>query len=104
MKILLLCSVGMSTSLIVSKMKKALSEDEKDWVIEAWPVDAFEDIGSNYDVVLLGPQMSYQKEELKEMADGFKIPLDIIDPFLYGIADGKNILEKAKELHKESTK
>ncbi|CAM3621441.1 PTS sugar transporter subunit IIB [Erysipelothrix urinaevulpis] len=104
MKILLLCSVGMSTSLIVSKMKKSLQEDEQDWVIEAWPVDSFDDIGPSYDVVLLGPQMSYKKDELTEKANGFGIPLQIIDPFLYGIADGEKILEMAKEMKEESMK
>ena len=37
MKILLVCAVGMSTSLVVSKMEKALGPDEQDWIIEAKP-------------------------------------------------------------------
>lgn len=98
MKILLLCAAGMSTSLVVDQMIESLSEDEKNWIIDAKPIDYFDDIASNYDVVLLGPQMTFKKEELKKKAKEKEVPLDVIDSLSYGLGDGKKILEQAKQL------
>ncbi|GAB6099940.1 hypothetical protein JCM16358_18190 [Halanaerocella petrolearia] len=44
MNILLTCAAGMSTSLMVEKMKKAAKERDLESVIEAEPIDKFEDI------------------------------------------------------------
>ena len=99
MKILLVCAAGMSTSLVVSKMEKALSEDEKDWVIEAKPAERFNDIYKDYDVILLGPQIRFKKKEFEKMAGEYGIPVETIDIKDYGLANGENILNSAKELY-----
>ena len=99
MKILLLCSVGMSTSLIVTKMKEALGPDEKDWVIEAKPVEKFKNEFKKYDVILLGPQIWYKKDEFQKKAEKYGIPVGVIQATDYGLAKGENILEFAKRLH-----
>ena len=54
MKILLACSAGMSTSLLVTNMKKVADPAD---VIEAHPVRTVPDIIDNWDVLLLGPQV-----------------------------------------------
>ena len=54
MKILLACSAGMSTSLLVNNMKKFCGPDD---VIEARPVRTVPDIIDDWDVLLLGPQV-----------------------------------------------
>ena len=56
MKIMLACCLGMSTSVVVQKMKDAAKEQGKDY--EIWAVDQnkiAENVG-NFDVLLLGPQ------------------------------------------------
>ena len=55
MKIMLACCLGMSTSVVVQKMKDAAKEQGKDY--EIWAVDQnkiAENVG-NFDVLLLGP-------------------------------------------------
>lgn len=104
MKILLVCAVGMSTSLIVEKMKKSLGPDEQDWVIEAKPVERFKDEFKKYDVVLLGPQIRFKKEEFQKMANRYNIPVDTINPVDYGLANGEKILNFAKELYASKNK
>jgi len=99
MRILLLCAAGMSTSLIMNKMKRTLNEDEKDWVIDAKPIDQFALHAKDYDVILLGPQMTFKKEELKEKAEKLGVQLDVMDSFAYGIGDGESILNQAKEIY-----
>ncbi len=99
MKILLLCAAGMSTSLVVSKMEKALAEDEKDWIIEARPAERFDDIYKDYDVILLGPQIRFKKKDFEKIAGESGIPVETINIRDYGLANGENILNLARELY-----
>ena len=62
MKILLACSAGMSTSLLVNNMKKFADASD---VIEARPVRTVPDILDDWDVLLLGPQVRYLEKEYK---------------------------------------
>lgn len=98
MKILLVCAAGMSTSLVVEKMKKALKPEEQDWVIKAEPVEKLPEIINDWDVILLGPQISYKKAELITLADQYGKPLDVIKPMDYGMGKGENILKQVKSL------
>lgn len=98
MKILLVCAAGMSTSLVVTKMKAALAPNEQDWVIKAEPVEKLQTIIDEYDVVLLGPQIGYKKAELSKLAEKKGKPLDIINTMDYGLCKGDNILKHAKSL------
>jgi PTS system cellobiose-specific IIB component len=101
MKILLVCAAGMSTSLVVEKMKKSLKSEEQDWVIKAEPVEKLPEIINEWDVILLGPQISYKKAELMTLADKYGKPLDVIKPMDYGMGKGENILNQAKALMKK---
>lgn len=100
MKILLVCSAGMSTTLVIRKMENALSPKEKDWEITARPVEQFKDIYKNYDVILLAPQIRYKKDELMELSKKENIPLSIINTIDYGLAKGDKILDIVRELKK----
>ena len=66
MKILLACSAGMSTSLLVNNMKKFADASD---VIEARPVRTVPDILDDWDVLLLGPQVRYLEKEDKTALD-----------------------------------
>lgn len=99
MKILLVCAAGMSTSLVAESMQDALSEEEKDWVISAESSEEFHEIVSEYDVVLLGPQVRFKKDEFQEIA-GVNIPVAVINTMDYGRCRGDHILQAAKELYK----
>lgn len=90
--ILLLCSAGMSTSLLVTKMEKAASEMELDAKI--WALGASE--GKTHlgeaDVILLGPQVRFMKNEISKLAS---VPVEVIDMMAYGTLNGKKVLEDA---------
>lgn len=98
MNILLVCAAGMSTSLVVNKMKKARTEEEEDWVIEAQPVDSLEEVIDDYDLVLLGPQIKYKANEIKKIGKEHNIPVGVVGPKDYGLGNGRNILDQAIEL------
>ena len=92
MKILLACSSGMSTSLLVNKMNNAAKEFGEEVSIEALPVSECSSKIDEVDIVLLGPQVRFQKPVVEKLANG-RIPVEVIDMRLYGIMDGKTILK-----------
>ena len=89
-KILLVCSAGMSTSLLVNKMNNAAKEFGEEVSIEALPVSECSSKIDEVDIVLLGPQVRFQKPVVEKLANG-RIPVEVIDMRLYGIMDGKTI-------------
>lgn len=95
-KILLVCSAGMSTSLLVNKMNNAAKEFGEEVSIEALPVSECSSKIDEVDIVLLGPQVRFQKPVVEKLANG-RIPVEVIDMRLYGIMDGKSILTSTLE-------
>lgn len=96
-KLLLVCAAGMSTSLLVNKMKDAAKEKGLELEIFALPVSECESVASEVDVVLLGPQVRYQKPQVDAIIEG-RVPVEVIDMRDYGTMNGKAVLEKALNL------
>ena len=94
--ILLVCAAGMSTSMLVKRMLEQAENIKAQVNINALAIsEAKEKIKNNeVDVVLLGPQVRFQKKEIEEVAQG-KIPVAVIDMKYYGQMDGKAVLESA---------
>jgi len=100
-KILIICAAGMSSSLIVEKMKKLAPEGT---VIEySVGMNTINDL-TGYDVLLVGPQLRYKKDQIKIMAEKAQIPYAFIDMVQYGRAMAEEIYAQAVELYKEKEK
>ena len=95
--ILLVCNAGMSTSMLVQKMQTAAKEQGLEVGIEAKSVTEAAKVIDNVDVLLLGPQVGYQKGEMETLAAG-RIPVEVIDMRDYGTMNGKKVLAHALEL------
>lgn len=93
-RILLVCAAGMSTSLLVNKMKEAAKNRDIEVEIEALPISECSTVIDEVDIVLLGPQVRFQKPQVDELVNG-KVPVEVIDMKLYGRIDGEKILDKA---------
>jgi cellobiose PTS system EIIB component len=91
-KILLVCAAGMSTSLLVNKMKAAAKEKGIEINIEALPVSECSSVIDSVDIVLLGPQVRFQKPQVDALVKG-RVPVEVIDMRLYGTMNGKVILD-----------
>lgn len=91
-KIVLMCNAGMSTSILVSKMRNAALEKGYDCVIEACSVQEAKDKASDADIVLLGPQVRF---ELKKVQAVVTCPVEVIDMSSYGMMDGARVLNSA---------
>lgn len=95
-KILLVCNAGMSTSMLVAKMEKAAGELKAEVEIEAKSLSEAKDVIHEADLVLLGPQIRYEKANVQKMAG--QIPVEAIDMRDYGLMDGKKVLKHALEV------
>lgn len=91
-KILLVCSAGMSTSLLVNKMKDAAKSSGEEVEINALAIAECSSVINDVDIVLLGPQVRFQKPQVEKLTNG-SVPVEVIDMRQYGIMDGKGILE-----------
>ena len=85
MKILLVCGAGMSTSILMNKMKKHAEDNGIELEISATSVESAAEVSANYDVILMGPQVSYRKAAVEE-ATG------------YGMANCANVFKLANDL------
>ncbi|MBC5630130.1 PTS sugar transporter subunit IIB [Clostridium sp. NSJ-6] len=94
--ILLVCAAGMSTSLLVNKMKAAAKDRGLEIEINALPVSECSSVIDKVDIVLLGPQVRFQKPQVDALVNG-RIPVEVIDMRLYGTMNGKAILEQVIE-------
>lgn len=98
MKILLVCAGGMSTSILMKKMENYWREAGEELDIKAVGLSEYQDVYQNYDIVLMGPQVSYRLKEVKENTG---LPCSAIQSFDYAIANCPNIMKLAKKLYAE---
>lgn len=97
-KILLICDMGMSTSLVVKRMKEAAADQGIDATIEAKGSQEFEGAAAEFDCFLLAPQISYKLNDFKGIAQEHNKPVALINMMDYGMTDGKKILGQALDL------
>lgn len=97
-KIALFCNAGMSTSMLVSKMRKAAEESGQDIAIDAYPEAQLTKQLDGLDVVLLGPQIKFALGKIKAICEPKGIPVDVINTADYGMMNGKKVLNQALKL------
>lgn len=97
-KIMLCCSAGMSTSMLVKKMRAVADEKNLPIEIDAYGVSEFDTQFPRYQVVLLGPQVKYMLPMLQEKAAAQGIPVQAIDMMDYGMQRGDKVLDYALSL------
>ncbi len=95
-RILLVCNAGMSTSMLVAKMKKAAEAGSMDVSIEAKSLSEAKAEISEADIVLLGPQIRYELNNVKKIAGS--VPVEAIDMRDYGMMNGEKVLAHAMEV------
>lgn len=101
-KIMLVCSAGMSTSLLVTKMQEAAKKQNVDADIFALSANEAETAieEQKIDVVLLGPQIRYMEKQFKTKLEPLGIPSDVINIPDYGAMNGEKVLATALKLMK----
>lgn len=97
-KIRLFCNAGMSTSLLVTKMRQAAEEMGVETDIVAYSANEANQRMTEADVALIGPQIAYRKKEFQELGAGLGVPVEVIPSVDYGMVNGKKVLELALKL------
>lgn len=93
-RIVLLCNGGLSTGILVKKMKAAADAASYECEIMAAPVSSAEEEGNGADLILLGPQVRFQMETVKKQVS---CPVVSIDPMAYGTMNGEKVLKQARK-------
>ncbi|HJD45585.1 MAG TPA: PTS sugar transporter subunit IIB [Candidatus Mediterraneibacter norfolkensis] len=94
--IVLLCNMGMSTSLMVSRMREAAEKQGYECKIDAYALQHAEEIIPTADILLVGPQIAFEIERLQaEYPDKKMEAIEMLD---YGGMDGEKVLNHVKEV------
>lgn len=94
--VLLICSMGASTGALCAKIKKIADEEGFEINIWATSLATANDEIEKADVILLGPQVRFMIKKIQAAAG--KIPVESIDMTMYGMMDGKGVLEQIKKM------
>lgn len=101
-KIMLSCVTGVSTDMLVTKMRDTARKLRIDATIESVPASEaqYEIQKHDVDCVLLGPQVKYLEDDLKKaiLKTGKNILVDVIDANAYGMMQGDVVLKQAINL------
>lgn len=95
-KIILVCSAGMSTSLLMTKMRDYAANIGYEIEVSAHPISEIGEVGKNADIILLGPQIRFNLSKVKGMFP--EKPVDSIPPTDYGMMNGENIVKLVQKM------
>lgn len=96
MKVLLVCAGGMSTGLLMKKMETYWEKEGEELEITAVGISGYLDVYQDYDIIMVGPQVSYKLDQIRKDTG---IPCDTIPSFDYAVANCPNIMKLAKQLY-----
>lgn len=95
-KIILVCNMGMSTSALMKKMRDHAASIGYECTVDAYGVADVKTHAADADCVLVGPQIAYQLNRVKEQLPG--IPVEAINTQAYGMMDGAKVIRQAQAL------
>ncbi|MFH4908065.1 PTS sugar transporter subunit IIB [Staphylococcus cohnii] len=96
MKVIMVCSGGMSSSMIVDAVKKEAAKENFDLEIVAVGTEAFENEIADYDLGLVAPQVRHRLDKFKKIGEAVNKPVDVIDPMGYTPIGAPKILNQIK--------
>ena len=94
--IVLVCAQGMSTGMLMNKMRAEAKKQGFECTINAYSVSQVKSVAATADCILIGPQVRYELDNVKKQCPN--IPVSVIDMVQYGRLQGDNVLATAKKL------
>ena len=98
LRIIIVCSWGMSTSLLVDSMQSAAARVRITLIVEALSAGEFAARVDECDVVLIAPQIRHLRKSIEKLAYSVGKPVALIEPFHYATMNGNAVLEQALQL------
>lgn len=96
-RIMLICSAGMSTSLLVKKLNEAIEKKQVAANVMAVAEVDYDKYRDQVDVVFLAPQVRFLEKNVKRKM-GESVPVEVMGGIDYGTMNGAKVLERAIEL------
>ena len=96
-KIVLFCGAGMSSSLLVLKIRDAAKELGYECYVEAFS-STNPQYAKDADIVLIGPQIRFHLKDLQKV---LACPVAVIDDSAYGSMNGSKVLAQARKILKD---
>src|SRR5258708_40226154 len=93
-RVLIVCSWGMSTSLLVDSMLAAAETTEYKLNVEALSAGEYAAKVDACDVVLIAPQIRHLRKSIEKLALSVGKPVAMIEPFHYATMNGQAVLEQ----------
>ena len=90
-RVLICCSGGLTSSYFADKLKDAAQLLNKQYEFEAAFYDSLYEVGPDFDIVLLAPQISYMQTEAKKALSGQRVA--VIPTRIFGTYDASALLE-----------
>lgn len=103
-RVLMVCAMGMSSSLIEAKTAVAAEKAGVPFVlkaIETAEISRWDFAENPMDVVLVAPQVRFKKKSIEESAGPYGSIVLNIDTIAYGMVDGEKIFEQVMEAIRE---
>ncbi|AST95456.1 MULTISPECIES: PTS sugar transporter subunit IIB [Shouchella] len=101
--VLVTCSAGMSTSMLVQKVKNEAEKQGVNLKIEAVSITEGKTLVQkhDYDLLLLGPQVAFMQKQMEEFVDG-RMAVKVINQADYGMLRGDKVLQDIVETIEQS--
>jgi len=96
-KVLMVCAMGMSSSLLENKTKEAAAKAGIPFELKAVAVNEivrWDPTLTWYDLVLVAPQVFYKRKAIQQTAAPHGILVEAISPAVFGMVDGEALLEQ----------
>ena len=93
-RVLIVCSWGMSTSLLVDSMLAAAVARKYELTVEALSAGEYAAKVEECDVVLIAPQIRHLRKSIEKLAISVGKPVALIEPFHYATMNGQAVLEQ----------
>lgn len=104
LQVLIVCSWGMSTSLLVESMLTAAQASRIDLAVEALSAGEYACKVEECDVILIAPQIRHLRKSIEKLAASEGKPVAMIEPFHYATMDGEAVLRQVINLAKNDMK
>jgi PTS system cellobiose-specific IIB component len=93
-QVLIVCSWGMSTSLLVDSLLEAAAAAHYELQVEALSAGEYAVKVDECDVVLIAPQIRHLRKSIEKLALSVGKPVAMIEPFHYATMNGQAVLEQ----------
>lgn len=96
----LVCTIGMSSSMLISKMQQVIYEQDLPVRVTAISTQEAVEYVEQYsiDLIFLSPQVRFMKDKFQSLLKDRHTLVEVIDMSDYGMLNSRNILQHALDL------